>query len=238
MRAKNFKIILFFILWIYFLGVQAEERTIKLANDNEIGIDIPDAYVNYLPEGIKAIQELATSNIYLWVRNPEPDANMLVYLYPKLSLGRDEKSFIESRKSILLDLYDTEELKFSDFKEISVNGLKAWQSRASGVYKMVKAKGSNHKFTIIETIYAAPNQYVILRERTGIKPDAFISLENEFIKSAASVKLKTSKSSILNKTIDEPSIRVDIGEAKMKCSELGFKSGTEPFGKCVLRLTK
>ena len=32
--------------------------------------------------------------------------------------------------------------------------------------------------------------------------------------------------------------RVDVNSAKVKCTEIGFKSGTEGFGKCVLQLTK
>ncbi len=31
---------------------------------------------------------------------------------------------------------------------------------------------------------------------------------------------------------------VDMASAKKKCLELGFKNGTEDFGKCVLQLTK
>ena len=34
-----------------------------------------------------------------------------------------------------------------------------------------------------------------------------------------------------------PSV-IDFSDAKKKCSELGFKSGTEGFGKCVLQLSK
>jgi hypothetical protein len=30
----------------------------------------------------------------------------------------------------------------------------------------------------------------------------------------------------------------DLSDAKKKCSDLGFKSGTEGFGKCVLQLSK
>ena len=30
----------------------------------------------------------------------------------------------------------------------------------------------------------------------------------------------------------------DIDSAKLKCNDLGFKSGTEGFGKCVLQLSK
>lgn len=35
-----------------------------------------------------------------------------------------------------------------------------------------------------------------------------------------------------------PSNNITIDVAKQKCQELGFKSGTEAFGKCVLQLTK
>lgn len=31
---------------------------------------------------------------------------------------------------------------------------------------------------------------------------------------------------------------IDLDEAKSKCSDLGFKKGSEPFGNCVLKLTK
>ena len=34
------------------------------------------------------------------------------------------------------------------------------------------------------------------------------------------------------------SLSINIDDAKKKCSDLGFKSGTEGFGKCVLQLTK
>ena len=33
-------------------------------------------------------------------------------------------------------------------------------------------------------------------------------------------------------------VGMEIGEAKSKCTDLGFKTGTEAFGKCVLRLSK
>ena len=45
-------------------------------------------------------------------------------------------------------------------------------------------------------------------------------------------------------TINQPSMNVntlqslDIDSAKKKCSDLGFKTGTEGFGKCVLQLSK
>ena len=32
--------------------------------------------------------------------------------------------------------------------------------------------------------------------------------------------------------------KLSISDAKTKCSDLGFKSGTEQFGKCVLQLSK
>ena len=32
--------------------------------------------------------------------------------------------------------------------------------------------------------------------------------------------------------------KLDLSDAKKKCIELGFKTDTEPFGKCVLRLSK
>jgi len=35
-----------------------------------------------------------------------------------------------------------------------------------------------------------------------------------------------------------PSQQLDIDKAKIKCAELGFKTSTEGFGKCVLKLTK
>ena len=35
-----------------------------------------------------------------------------------------------------------------------------------------------------------------------------------------------------------PSATVGINDAKKKCAELGFKSGTETFGNCVLKLSK
>ncbi len=36
----------------------------------------------------------------------------------------------------------------------------------------------------------------------------------------------------------ESNMKSDIGVAKIKCNDLGFKSGTEGFGKCVLQLSK
>jgi hypothetical protein len=36
----------------------------------------------------------------------------------------------------------------------------------------------------------------------------------------------------------KPAITVDIDDAKAKCVDLGFKSGTEGFGNCVLKLSK
>lgn len=38
--------------------------------------------------------------------------------------------------------------------------------------------------------------------------------------------------------ISIPKNQITIDEAKGKCQDLGFKSGSESFGKCVLRLTK
>ncbi len=32
--------------------------------------------------------------------------------------------------------------------------------------------------------------------------------------------------------------KMDIGEAKLQCKDIGFTEGTESFGKCVLDLTK
>lgn len=36
----------------------------------------------------------------------------------------------------------------------------------------------------------------------------------------------------------ESNMKPDLGISKIKCSDLGFKSGTEGFGKCVLQLSK
>ena len=36
----------------------------------------------------------------------------------------------------------------------------------------------------------------------------------------------------------KPATTIDIDDAKVKCLDLGFKLGTEVFGKCVLRLSK
>jgi hypothetical protein len=44
----------------------------------------------------------------------------------------------------------------------------------------------------------------------------------------------------IKKPIQQPRTEVNLGfsEAKKKCTDLGFKSGTEDFGKCVLQLSK
>jgi len=41
-----------------------------------------------------------------------------------------------------------------------------------------------------------------------------------------------------NQSNSEIQFKRSIEDSKTKCSELGFKSGTESFGKCVLQLTK
>lgn len=40
------------------------------------------------------------------------------------------------------------------------------------------------------------------------------------------------------KPVAAPTSTMSINDAKSKCSELGFKPGTEGFGKCVLRLSE
>jgi hypothetical protein len=51
--------------------------------------------------------------------------------------------------------------------------------------------------------------------------------------------VKPLPSQTLQPTIQtKPSIRIDITDAKAKCLDLGFKSGTEAFGNCVLKISK
>ena len=48
------------------------------------------------------------------------------------------------------------------------------------------------------------------------------------------------KTTVPNQSIPSASSKdvSNIDNAKKKCSDLGFKSGTEGFGKCVLQLSK
>jgi hypothetical protein len=43
---------------------------------------------------------------------------------------------------------------------------------------------------------------------------------------------------VRSQTIDERAVSNSLEEAKSKCSNLGFKAGTEKHGDCVLRLSK
>jgi hypothetical protein len=226
MRSKNFKVIFFILIFFLSFEVRSEIRTVRLASQLEIKIDIPAAYQNHLPTGTATLDDLTSkSNIYYWVKNPEFDSHILIYSYPKTSTNEDENSFLMGRKSLLLNAMDPDRLEFSGFKELKINGLKAWQTDVSGIYKSAKAKGLMLLTNWTETVYSAPDQFIILRERSGTKPEVYAALKSDFLKIANSLSLVSARPSGIN-------------ESKLKCSDLGFKDGTEGFGKCVLRLSK
>jgi hypothetical protein len=51
-------------------------------------------------------------------------------------------------------------------------------------------------------------------------------------------EVEASKIKVDNPTIQNQHVPISINGAKERCMDLGFKAGTEKFGKCVLELTK
>ena len=106
----------------------------------------------------------------------------------------------------------------------SVNNSRKFSSfEVTGKYK------SNGKplFTIQE-LYQVSDGFISIAffsNRTSIS-----EVRSEFNAGLTSVKIKTKNQS--GETIN------NIDNTKNKCKELGFKTGTEDFGKCVLQLSK
>jgi len=79
-----------------------------------------------------------------------------------------------------------------------------------------------------------------LRESSiqSIKPRGGLLFTDYWIYNCNGLNSPQPKTPAIQPTQIYPNSKVDIETAKQKCTELGFKSGTEGFGKCVLQLSK
>ena len=94
------------------------------------------------------------------------------------------------------------------------------------------------------------NRVLLVKEGDSVKQGQMIAEVGEFEESGPKLHFEirvngkpVNPEPFLNGTIKKqvatPSnIVVSIDDAKNKCNELGFKSGTQEFGKCVLQLSK
>jgi len=64
---------------------------------------------------------------------------------------------------------------------MKINGIPSFQFEYSGIYKSFKEKNSTLKTYLLMTIYSFPEMYVVLRERSGVKPETYSAAKPGFI---------------------------------------------------------
>ena len=106
--------------------------------------------------------------------------------------------------------------------------------------------GSKHKMLNLASANCVTRGYYIARVSdhpyrsyaNGVQHYSFqcITAEDYAYSAAKNLESKTSESSKV-KQLDGQNKAPTLDAAKRKCIELGFKSGTEGFGKCVLKLS-
>jgi hypothetical protein len=136
-----------------------------------------------------------------------------------------------------MQLTSLTEGKVSQITKLNINGAEVWQAEVTGILKV----DMKNKHTYLKTIYAGDKEVVLLNLDTV--SENYESQKAEFLKIANSVSGLVARPKALESTASEsPKAKTtpaaNMGDAKQKCIELGFKVGTESFGQCVLKLAK
>ena len=108
---------------------------------------------------------------------------------------------------------------------VVINGSQAWQSEVEGDDK------DGVRYSHLKTIYTGQGEMVLLSIDT--LAENFPGNKSELYKMAASM----SGLSPVVASAKQPT-PISLDDSKTKCADLGFKQGTEAFGKCVLKLSK
>ena len=113
----------------------------------------------------------------------------------------------------------------------SENETEARVRLASSANKILSAIAEKENIDVIvqEAAYVSPAMDITEKVIQGL-------ISNKVI-DGASYQMMNESQKIKPSPLSENSKSNTLDSAKIKCSELGFKNGTETFGKCVLRLT-
>jgi len=233
MCIETIKIILALSISAIAFNAEADVKLVKVNNNFQVTLDIPSAYQENVQFNPGAKDELRiNNNIYFSAKNPELDTHLIVYAYPKATTSVDENTFTEERFMLAKESMSLDGFEASEIKKMKINGIPSFQFEYSGIYKSFKEKNSTLKTYLLMTIYSFPEMYVVLRERSGVKPETYSAAKPGFIAIANSLSSKDTPNNL------NAISTTGMDDAKRKCLELGFKDKTEAFGKCVLRLSK
>jgi hypothetical protein len=121
-------------------------------------------------------------------------------------------------------------------EEITIKGMRALRFQVQGTLKGVFGDDITYLYTLIE----GDNELVNI---TFYQPTAKFNLEEAekismSIQGLNQVTEIGSTQATVNKQAAEIKTKSDFDENIKKCSDIGFKPGTEAFGNCVLKLSK
>jgi len=127
----------------------------------------------------------------------------------------------------------------SEIAALKINGANAWQFHVSGNLKTASVSAAaGTAVTYTDTLYEGDKEIVVLNTVSTtenyerLRPDLF-AIENSLTGIVKNSRLTSSNKA----SIQAVSSRL-MEQAKMKCVDLGFKSDTESFGQCVLKLSR
>jgi hypothetical protein len=177
------------------------------------------------------LQDLQKYNGYLLQAKSKTSSSFLnINLYaknPSLDLGTMANNIIANLGNVVDDLSP------GDRKELRIKGLSAVQWRATYATKQFFSR----KYTALYTIIEGKNEYLVLS--VTIKSSDFDrykeELENIPLKITGLDVDESPQPSLETKKLNPTS---SLEDYKKTCADLGFKAGTEPFGNCVLKLSK
>lgn len=126
------------------------------------------------------------------------------------------------------------EISVLSTEESKLDNLNAVQITFSGKTKATFPISVTSLVTIIE----GKNEYLTVETRS--QSDEFSKFKDEFKQIPMGIKGLDGQVTLdVSNDINSQTTIIDsFEESKKKCSEIGFKAGTEAFGNCVLKLTK
>lgn len=117
-------------------------------------------------------------------------------------------------------------------EKLIINGMPAVRFEVTGTLSGLFGSQVTYLYTILE------GDSEILVINTFAPTDKFDAAKSDFLSVAQNVTGIGAPSEGLKQGSNSPAIKDDMAAAKSKCIGLGFKAGTESFGKCVLKLAK
>jgi hypothetical protein len=155
-----------------------------------------------------------------------------------LLLSTTQSSEIETGETVTKRLLKNQSAKLdnpvgSEITSTIIHGAKAWQYHIAG-----NLKESKVAITYTVTLYEGDKEFVVLNTYSATENYEKLRPDLSKIENSLTGIVNTSKLKSVNQVKPQSIINSSMEQSKAKCLDLGFKTGTESFGQCVLKISK